>query len=439
MRPEYHFTPAANWLSDPNGLVHDGKRWHMFYQYNPHGEDWGHMSWGHAVSRNLAQWEEFPPALLADERRMAFSGSAVLDREDTAGFGRDAMVALYTAAATGEPQHQAQALAWSVDQGNSWTDYSGNPVLDLQMADFRDPFVFRHEASASWIMIVVKSNEQIAQIYRSNDLVTWRLTSEIPAGSAPGLIWECPTLVELPISESDASRWLFKVDALHDAPGAGALYWVGSFDGHTFIPDESGWRVLDHGRDFYAAIAWNGPRDQAGRPAWIGWMGNHAYQKDFPKRGWRGVMSVPRRLGLVEDGDRLHLTQQVEPSVEGLFGGLSSLASNGRVPVASRIEISSEFSGELSLSDGGPSRLTIKGTGGAWHLARADTALPFLEAKAVLPRRDGQGLSLWTDSETIEALTSDGIGSASFQHRPSAQRLSIDTDQPDHISTAALA
>jgi sucrose-6-phosphate hydrolase SacC (GH32 family) len=438
VRPIYHYTPQANWLSDPNGLVHDGERWHMFYQYNPQGEDWGHMSWGHAVSSDLARWEELPPALLDDERRMVFSGSAVIDHAGTAGFGREAMVALYTAAATGEPQHQAQALAWSSDKGTSWTDYPGNPVLDLGMADFRDPYVFRHESSDSWIMVVVKSNEQLAQIYRSHDLLRWTLAWEIPAGDAPGQVWECPTLVELPTSYGEQTRWLFKVDALSGAPGAGALYLTGNFDGHRFIPDGP-WQVVDQGRDFYAAIAWNGPRDAAGRPAWIGWMGNHAYQKHFPLKGWRGVMSTPRRVGLLEHPDGLRLTQEIEPSVAGLFSDFGALGAGGAIMIASRLELSADFAGDLVLTDGGSCQLAVRAQGDRWQIERRDTALPFLDAEATLDRRDGEGLSLWIDSETVEVLTPDGTGSASFQHRPLGPGLVAETDQPRHVSVATLA
>lgn len=437
MRPHYHYTPQANWLSDPNGLVHDGERWHMFYQYNPQGEDWGHMSWGHATSRDLAHWQELPPALLDDERRMVFSGSAAIDHAGSAGFGPGAMVALYTAARS-EPQHQAQALAWSLDRGISWSDYAGNPVLDPGMADFRDPFVFRHDASNSWVMVVVKSDEQVAQFHRSPDLLHWTLASEIPAGEAPGRVWECPTLVELPVCGSARTRWLFKVDALSDAPGAGALYLTGSFDGYRFVPDGD-WQVVDQGRDFYAAIAWNGPRDAAGRPVWIGWMGNHAYQHAFPKKGWRGVMSAPRRMGLLERADGLRLAQQIEPSVAGLFGDFGARDANGQIDVASRIELSSEFSGALTLSDGLASRFTVRADGDRWLLERRDTGLPFLDQDAVLRRRDGEGLSLWTDSETVEVLTPDGTGSASFQHRPAMARLSAETDQPQRVSVASLA
>jgi fructan beta-fructosidase len=438
VRPVYHFAPSANWLSDPNGLVHDGEHWHMFYQCNPHGEDWGHMSWGHAISPDLAQWEERPPALLGDTRRMVFSGSAVMDHAETAGFGRGAMVALYTAAATGEPQHQAQALAWSTDKGTIWNDYPGNPVLDLGMADFRDPFVFRHEPSDSWVMVVVKSNEQVAQVYRSANLKAWSLTSEIAGTEAPGRVWECPTLVELPAIGSGHMRWLFKVDALHNAPGAGALYCTGGFDGHRFVRDGE-WQVVDQGRDFYAAIAWNGPRDSKGRPAWIGWMGNHAYQHDFPKQGWRGVMSAPRRIGLLDGPYGLRLAQQIEPAVAALFGDFGALAASGTFETTSRIKLSAEFSGVISLTDGGTSRFTIRADGDRWHLQRCDTTLAFLAAEAVLARREGQGISLWLDSETIEVLTCDGTGAASFQHRAAGGRMSLETDQPQHVSVAALS
>ncbi len=437
MRPACHYTPHKNWLSDPNGLVHDGQRWHMFYQYNPQGEDWGHMSWGHAVSEDLAQWRELAPALLDDEREMIFSGSAVIDHADSAGFGAGAMVAIYTSALAGEPQVQAQALAFSRGGLSGWTKYPGNPVLDIGMADFRDPYVFRHDPSDAWIMVVVKSNEQTAQIYRSANLIDWTLASDIPAGTAPGRVWECPTLIELPVAGGAETRWLFKVDALHDAPGAGALYWVGSFDGYRFQP-EGGWQVADQGRDFYAAVAWNGPRDAAGRPVWIGWMGNHAYQKHFPKRGWRGVMSLPRRMGLVETDEGLRLAQTIEPAVQGLFGAPAPL--NGTTaPLACRIDLAHDFIGTATLHDGGESRFTVKASGAEWRLEREDAALPFLIATAALSRTDGEGLSLWIDSETIEALTESGTGSASFQHRPAASALRVETDQPGAISVAALA
>ena len=409
----------------------------MFYQYNPHGENWGHMSWGHAVSRDLVRWEEKSPALLADAHEMVFSGSAVLDSMNTAGFGEKALVALYTAALSGDQPRQMQSLAYATAPDAAWQRYDGNPVLDLDMADFRDPFVFRHDPSESWVMIVVKSEEQIAQIYRSQDLKAWHLASEFAAGAAPGLVWECPTLVELPIAGTRQTRWLFKVDALRDAPGSGALYWTGSFDGYRFEADVNDWRTVDNGRDFYAAVAWNGPRDECGRPVWLGWMGNHAYQHDFPLRGWRGVISLPRRMDLKNACDELLLSQQVEPAVGKLFGPAQQLESS-ELPGACRIDLETGFSGSLYIGDEKGSYIAVASDGDQWGVKRRDQALPFLDCDSALVRRDGQGLSLWIDSETVECLTADGTGCASFQHRPSSSTLKIDCDQPNQVSVAAL-
>ena len=306
MRPSYHYAPAANWLSDPNGLVHADGEWHLFYQYNPHGDQWGHMAWGHAVSDDLAGWRELSPALIEDERHLIFSGSAVVDETGSAGFGVGAMVAIYTGAARCGT-HQVQCLAASTDSGRTWEKFAGNPVLDRSSADFRDPNVFWHAGSARWIMVVAMSAENRALLFASSDLRDWRELSAIEADGCPGRVWECPLLIELPI-EGGGTRWLFKVDVLHDGPGSGALAVTGLFDGVRFVPDRgvagaADWQIVDHGRDFYAAIAWHAPRDAEGRPCWIGWMGNHLYQGQLPARGWRGAMSVPRRLGLRATGD----------------------------------------------------------------------------------------------------------------------------------------
>lgn len=437
MRPSYHFTPERNWLSDPNGLVHDGRDWHMFYQYNPNGEDWGDMSWGHAISADLATWKELRPALLCNNQQMVFSGSAVIDPAGTAGLGRDAMIALYTACSRAEPVRQTQALAWSNDRAQSWQQHQSNPVLDLGLADFRDPFVFRHAASQSWIMVVARSAERVAEVYRSPNLRDWELASTITGTNAPGRVWECPMLVELPVIGTNRSCWLFKVDALHDAPGSGALYRVGSFDGHAFTP-VGHWQVLDHGRDFYAAIAWNGPRDDLGRFAWIGWMGNHAYQPHLPRKGWRGVMSLPRRMGLRECNNELLLAQTVEPSVCNLFTDPEEVtADEMTVPVSCRIDLAADFHGQLRLDDGGNSCFTVIADDQCWQLLRDDTALPFLNARSGLQRSDG-GLTLWIDSETIEAISLDGTQCGGFQHRPACEVLTLATDCPECVSVARL-
>ncbi len=415
MRPAYHFAPAANWLSDPNGLVHYGGEWHLFYQYNPFGEDWGHMSWGHAVSPDLANWTELPPALLEDERHAIFSGSAVIDHANSAGLGQDAMVALYTGAVVNGPAHQSQCLAWSTDNGRGWHKYAGNPVLDRQMEDFRDPNVFWHAPTQRWIMVVVLSNEQRALLYASADLKAWTELSEIPTLGAPGEIWECPLLIELPVERTDETRWLFKVDVLRGAPGSGALGLIGTFDGVRFTPDPDGWQVLDMGTDFYAAIAWHEPRDAAGRPAWIGWMGNHAYQGRLPHQGWRGAMSVPRRMSLVRVDGGHRLRQELEPAaVQGI--PLAALDA-ATVPAATRLELPAGGDFTLSLADSEGRLLMLERRGEQLALTRRDAVSPFLDAVCRTRLAQEHGLSVWLDYGSIELLDQTGTLALTMQHR----------------------
>ena len=420
MRPSYHYAPAANWLSDPNGLVHFSGEWHLFYQYNPQGEDWGHMSWGHAVSRDLAHWDELPPALLEDEQHLIFSGSAVVDHQGTAGLGHDAMVALYTGAALGAAAHQSQCLAWSNDLGRSWQKLAENPVLDIGMADFRDPNVFWHAPSGQWIMVVVLSAENRALIYGSRDLLSWHELSAITGAGAPGDIWECPLLIELPV-EGGGTHWLFKVDVLSGAPGSGALYQTGSFDGTSFTPDAEGlWLVVDAGSDFYAAIAWHEPRDEAGRPVWIGWIGNHAYQGRLPVQGWRGAMSVPRRISLRWEGAGLRLVQQLEPaSIAGVaLAGLDQT----EIAIASRLALPDGVF-VLHLADALGRMLTIEQDATLLRVTRLDPASPFLDAFREVQLPAGHGLELWLDAGSIEIVGEGGALSLTMQHRMAGERL----------------
>jgi sucrose-6-phosphate hydrolase SacC (GH32 family) len=239
MRPAFHFTAQKNWLNDPNGLVwHDGE-YHLFYQYNPFGDTWGHMSWGHAVSPDLMTWEELPVAIPEKDGIMAFSGSAVVDHQNTSGFGEDGkppMVAVYTGHREG---NQSQRIAYSNDKGRTWTDYENNPVLDIGMADFRDPKVFWHAPTKRWIMVVALSLERKVSFYGSPDLKKWNLLSHFgPAGAVKG-IWECPDLFELPVEGTNRKRWVLNIN-LGDhsiAGGSGAQYFTGTFNGRTFTAD----------------------------------------------------------------------------------------------------------------------------------------------------------------------------------------------------------
>ena len=302
-RPQFHFTPPINWMNDPNGLVYFDGEYHLFYQHNPHGNAWGHMSWGHAVSEDMLHWRHLPIALHEEYGVMVFSGCAVIDWKNTSGFGRDGkppMVAIYTGHGLGK---QTQDLAYSNDRGRTWTKYEGNPVIDLNEADFRDPKVFWHEPTSKWVMVVSMATAKYVQFYGSKDLKTWEHLSNFgPAGVRDKPNWECPDLFELPIEgEPGKTRWVLEVDMGNGsiAGGSGGEYFVGTFDGVTFQCDhdigKSQW--VDFGRDFYAPVSWSDIPESDGRRIWLSWMNNWETNL-VPTSPWRSAMSIPRTLSL---------------------------------------------------------------------------------------------------------------------------------------------
>jgi sucrose-6-phosphate hydrolase SacC (GH32 family) len=329
-RPQWHFSPEKNWINDPNGLVWFEGEYHLFFQFNPFGDQWGHMSWGHAVSTDLLHWQELPVAIPEDERVSIFSGSIVVDEHDTSGFAGDhggaVLVAVYTGCMRVPEGGQTQELAFSRDRGRTWTKYAGNPVLDLGLRDFRDPKVFWHAPTARWLMAVVLPDAHQVGFYSSNNLRHWQHLSAFgPAGEAGG-IWECPDLIEFPSADGVAanSRWVLKVDTFAGHPGGtGAQVFIGRFDGSRFVadePDRKGGLWVDHGSDFYAAIAWGNLPAWHTLPVWIGWMNNHGYGKHTPTSPWRGAMSAPRELFLRESPAGTRLGQRPLPALKGLRG-----------------------------------------------------------------------------------------------------------------------
>ncbi len=319
-RPCWHFTTQRNWINDPNGLIHIDGVWHMFFQYNPHGNQWGHMSWGHATSTDLVQWVEQPLAIAEDEAHWIFSGSAVYDANNSSGLGtadNPPIVALYTGAGREPGSEQVQCIAYSLDRGDSWTKYAGNPVLEIGLADFRDPKILWHAPTNRWVMAVCRSKEDRVSFYTSTNLMDWAHASDFGPGGAVGHLWECPDLIELPAAGSSGERrWVLKVDFCHgdDGRGCSGQAFFGQFDGVVFTPDlddagQPRWQRLDEGPDFYAAMSWSGAPAGDMRRIWIGWMNNHSYSRDVPTGEWRGMMSVPRELGLARVGGQLALTQ----------------------------------------------------------------------------------------------------------------------------------
>ncbi len=243
-RPQFHFSPAKNWMNDPNGLLYYDGEYHLFYQYNPYGDKWGHMSWGHAVTHDLIHWEHLPVALFEANDVMVFSGSAVVDWKNTSGFGQNGkppFVAIYTGHYTSKPL-QNQNIAYSNDRGRTWMKYHGNPVLDINERDFRDPKVMWHEHTRRWIITVAWPVQRKIRFYSSPDLKTWTHLSDFgPAGSTSG-IWECPDLFPLPVENVNGrEKWVLSVNVGSGAPagGSGTQYFVGQFDGSQFTLDWS--------------------------------------------------------------------------------------------------------------------------------------------------------------------------------------------------------
>lgn len=469
-RPRLHFTPARNWINDPNGLIwHDGE-YHLFYQHNPQGDTWGHMSWGHAVSTDLLHWQELPVAIPEDEDWMIFSGSVVVDTHNTSGLGdgRTApMVAIYTGCAQRPGpdglHRQNQQLAWSLDRGRTWSKYGGNPVLDLGSGGFRDPKVCWHASTARWIMLVSMADEGWLRFFASADLKHWAPLSEFRLDLPGCSVWECPDLLELPIEGETGSAWLLKWDVFRGHPGcgSGALGVVGRFDGTGFTATQAP-QWLDGGMDFYAAIAFGAMPPGDDRRVWIGWMNSHHYGAHTPTQPWRGAMTLPRRLGLVRRGEPLVLSQQ--PVVElqarrgdrrpvdcgSLPGGRRLLVPKGRLPAAWDLELEVHRSeahrwslGWCNLAgdviwigvDGSAGELFIERSMGGMAQDVAGFAgvrrLPW--PGAVSPT---VALRIVADASTLEVFSADGtavISELVFPRANSPQGLVLECDAGLHL------
>lgn len=314
-RPQFHFTPEEKWMNDPNGLVYHKGIYHLFYQYYPDSTVWGPMHWGHAVSKDLVRWKHKPIALFPDENGLIFSGSAVIDKENTAGFGtkeKPAMVAIFTyhdmkGEQSGKKDFQTQGIAYSLDDGDSWTKYEGNPVIGNDgIKDFRDPKVFWNDKEQNWTMLLVAGNH--LQIWNSLNLKDWKKVSEFGKDKgAHGGVWECPDLFPLKIEGSDEEKWVLLISINPGAPngGSGTQYFIGDFDGTTFTTGQVESRWIDLGRDNYAGVTYNdAPSNER---IFIGWMSNWDYARDTPTEKWRSAMTVPRKLTLRRIGDELSL------------------------------------------------------------------------------------------------------------------------------------
>ena len=310
-RPTYHFSPLYGWMNDPNGMVYKDGEYHLFYQHNPYGSKWGNMHWGHAISKDLINWEHRPDAITPDALGTIFSGSAVVDTDNTAGFGAGAIVAIYTQ----NSDRQVQSIAYSTDNGRSFTKYENNPVLTSDARDFRDPKVFWHKDTQRWIMLLAVGQEM--QIFSSSNLKDWAFESSFGEGQgAHGGVWECPDLFELPVDGTNEKKWVLLCNLNPGGPfgGSATQYFVGTFNGKEFVnesPSKTKW--MDWGKDHYATVTWSDAPDN--RRIAIAWMSNWQYANDVPTSQYRSPNSVPRDLSLFTVDGKTYLQSAPSPEL----------------------------------------------------------------------------------------------------------------------------
>ena len=314
-RPVYHHTPAYGWMNDPNGMFYKDGVYHLYFQYNPYGSMWGNMHWGHSTSTDLVSWKNEGIAIAPDAIGTIFSGSCVVDHNNTSGFGEGAVVAFYTSAKqTPWGDCQTQSMAYSLDNGKTFIKYENNPILTSSEKDFRDPKVFWYAPKEHWVMMLAVG--QHMEIYSSKNLKDWKKESSFGEGQGcHGGVWECPDLVELPVEGTKDKKWVLICNINPGGPSGGSAtqYFVGDFDGSTFTnnyPEETKW--MDYGKDHYATVTWNNAPD--GRCIAIGWMSNWHYANNVPTKQYRSANTIARDLKLFRLNDGLFLKS--EPCVE---------------------------------------------------------------------------------------------------------------------------
>ena len=322
-RPQIHFTPKEKWMNDPNGMVYSKGSYHLFYQYYPDSTVWGPMHWGHATSKDLFHWQEEPIALYPDSLGYIFSGSAVVDVANTSGFGKEGkvpLVAIFThhdpkGEKAGTNDFQYQSIAYSLDEGKTWTKYAGNPVVkNPGIRDFRDPKVSWHEQTKKWIMTLATKDR--ITFYSSPNLKDWTKESEFgETVGAHGGVWECPDLVSFDYKGTKV--WVLLVSINPGGPNGGSAtqYFTGTFDGKTFTPFGTDTRWVDYGPDNYAGVTWANTGE---RKIFLGWMSNWQYANLVPTEKWRSAMTVPRDLSIEKVGEKYLLTSKPSPEIKTL-------------------------------------------------------------------------------------------------------------------------
>lgn len=324
-RPAYHHTPLYGWMNDPNGMFYKDGVWHLYYQYNPYGSKWQNLSWGHSTSTDLINWENHPVALEPNGLGMVFSGSCAIDKGNSAGYGDDAVVGMYTSA----DASQIQSLVWSNDGGESFEFFPGNPVITLE-SEARDPNMFWDEDAKQWVLVLAHALEHEMLVFTSSDMREWTRQSSFGKGlGAQDGVWECPDLFKLPVDGSGKEKWVLLCNLNPGGPfgGSATQYFVGDFDGKVFTPDKDTdgnvpTKWMDYGKDHYATVSWSDAPDS--RRTVIGWMSNWQYAPEVPTQQFRSANTLPREVGLFEGADgQTYLSSKPSPELVALRGRLT--------------------------------------------------------------------------------------------------------------------
>ncbi|GKU82134.1 glycoside hydrolase family 32 protein [Niallia sp. NCCP-28] len=451
-RPQYHFSPKKNWMNDPNGLLFYKGEYHLFYQYHPYSKVWGPMHWGHAISKDLIHWEELPIAIYPDELGQIFSGSAVVDRENTSGLknsDEDVLIAIFTH--HGE-DNEKQSIAYSNDKGRTWAKYKGNPVLkNPGIKDFRDPKVFWHNPSQKWIMTLAAGD--CVHFYGSPNLLDWSFLSSFGKEyGAHGGVWECPDLIELEIEGEKAKKWVLIVSINPGGPNGGSAvqYFTGDFDGIAFAADTEKERMqwADHGRDFYAAVTWSNTQE----PIWIGWMSNWQYAKQVPTDPFRGAMSIPRKLTLRKEEGELKLIQLPIDFASIVASEAITMESFTLQPdKPEKIEINNLqmlFQGKVKGNTASAFTWTIRGENeylqiifdGVNKEVRIDRTQSGLTtfseqfpSVSKMPLKELEEFSIFIDQSSVELFVNQGSGVMTELFFPTAKKMVLEIEAIDGI------
>lgn len=402
-RSIYHHTPVYGWMNDPNGMFYKDGVWHLYYQYNPYGSQWENMTWAHSTSTDLIHWKNHGEVIQPDALGTIFSGSSVVDKENTAGFGKDAVVAFYTSAGAA----QTQSIAYSTDNGETFKKYVNNPILTSDVPDFRDPNVFWNEEVKQWNLILAAGQQM--NIYSSKNLKDWKYESSFGEGygNHEG-VWECPDLLKM------GDKWVLICNINPGGPfgGSATQYFVGSFDGHKFTceskPEVTKW--MDYGKDHYATVSFSNAPD--GRIVVLPWMSNWQYANQVPTQQFRSANGLPRDLGLYSYNGEDYVSVKPSPEVFAAFEKKPS----GRLQSAAYIEVTNiKSNASIVLSNDKGERVTMvyDGKNATFSMDRTESGVTDFhsdfKAKTVAPTNGViKSMQIFIDRCSIEAFDTEG-------------------------------